>query len=119
MPKYEKTRAKENFGSLLKMKDQTFRSVIRKKNLKEFRREDRLPEYLRAEDCEVHYILTSRATQRIAREIGHPHPEIAIAAERPDRRRAVKKRRRAKNLRNNSYLCTLCLTKLLLRQCQK
>jgi hypothetical protein len=25
MPKYEKTRAKANFGSLLKMKDQTFR----------------------------------------------------------------------------------------------
>ena len=50
MPKYEKTHAKANFGSLLKMKDQTFRSVIRKKNLKEFRREDRLPSYFGPKD---------------------------------------------------------------------
>ena len=68
MPNYEKTRAKANFGSLLKMKDQTFRSVIRKKNLKEFRREDRLPEYLRAEDCEVHpYSGSPRRTLRPVR----------------------------------------------------
>lgn len=46
-------------------------------------------------------------------------PPAAAAVERSNRRRSVKKRRRAKNLRNNSYLCTLCLTKLLLRQCQK
>jgi len=43
-------------------------SVIRKKNLKEFRREDRLPEYLRAEDCEVHpYSGSPRRTLRPGR----------------------------------------------------
>lgn len=118
--------AKANFGSLLKMKDQTFRSVIRKKNLKEFDVRIDCRSICGPKTAKYTLIAGLRgallrpgATQRIAREIGHPHPEIAIAAERPDRRRAVKKRRRAKNLRNNSYLCTLCLTKLLLRQCQK